>query len=161
MQKVKQFAFERKDQLKRAAGALGLVMVLMVSMALTVFADTTYLINDGGEETYYKTDATEPEEVLAEAGVELSEHDLVTTEDGFLATTIAIRRAVEEVVRDFDCQLYMPPVSLCGDNAVMVGAQGYYEYCSGVRAGIDLNAYASDEAAEDAEASFRPAASVK
>ena len=108
MQKVKQFAFERKDQLKRAAGALGLVMVLMVSMALTVFADTTYLINDGGEETYYKTDATEPEEVLAEAGVELSEHDLVTTEDGFLATTIAIRRAVEITINYYGEPMVVP-----------------------------------------------------
>ena len=27
----------------------------------------------------------------------------------------------------------------------MIGAQGYYEYLSGVRAGSDLNAYASME----------------
>jgi len=74
---------------------------------------------------------------------------------GGVAANSHLRRAVEEVVRDFDCHLYMPPVSLCGDNAVMVGAQGYYEYLSGVRAGIDLNAYASDEAAEEAEARFR------
>ena len=77
MQKVKQFAFERKDQLIRAGGALGLVMVLVLSMALTVFADTTYRINDGEQQLIYKTDATEPEEVLEEAGLALAAGDRV------------------------------------------------------------------------------------
>ena len=42
--------------------------------------------------------------------------------------------------------LYMPPLSLCGDNAAMIGCQGYYEYLDGVRAGMDLNAYATMDA---------------
>ena len=40
-------------------------------------------------------------------------------------------------------RLCMPPLRLCGDNGAMIGAQGYYEYCSGKRAGQDLNAYAT------------------
>ena len=32
---------------------------------------------------------------------------------------------------------------LCGDNGAMIGAQGYYEYLAGKRAGQDLNAYAT------------------
>ncbi|GHU82082.1 tRNA N6-adenosine threonylcarbamoyltransferase [Clostridia bacterium] len=40
-------------------------------------------------------------------------------------------------------KLYMPPKSLCGDNAAMVGAQGYYEYLSGNIAGAELNACAT------------------
>lgn len=39
--------------------------------------------------------------------------------------------------------LYFPPLSLCGDNAAMVAAQGYYEHLAGVRAGMELNAAAS------------------
>ena len=39
----------------------------------------------------------------------------------------------------------MPPLSLCGDNAAMIGAQGYYEFLAGARAGTDLNAYANME----------------
>ena len=39
--------------------------------------------------------------------------------------------------------LFIPPLNLCGDNAAMIGCQGYYEYLAGVRAGMDLNAYAS------------------
>ena len=42
-------------------------------------------------------------------------------------------------------KLYIPPLKLCGDNGAMVGAQGYYEYLAGVRAGSDLNAYATME----------------
>ncbi len=37
----------------------------------------------------------------------------------------------------------MPDKSLCGDNAAMVGAQGYYEYLSGNTAKSNLNAYAT------------------
>ena len=39
--------------------------------------------------------------------------------------------------------LIIPPLSLCGDNAAMIGCQGYYEYLAGTRAGMDLNAYAT------------------
>lgn len=39
--------------------------------------------------------------------------------------------------------LYMPELKYCGDNGAMVGAQGYYEFVSGKRAGLDLNAVAS------------------
>lgn len=40
-------------------------------------------------------------------------------------------------------KLYMPPLCYCGDNAAMIGAQAYYEYQSGVRASMELNAVAS------------------
>ncbi len=39
--------------------------------------------------------------------------------------------------------LFIPPLSLCGDNAAMIGCQGYYEYLDGRTAGMDLNAYAT------------------
>lgn len=37
-------------------------------------------------------------------------------------------------------RLFAPPLSLCGDNAAMVGAQAYYEYAAGHVAGMGLNA---------------------
>ena len=37
----------------------------------------------------------------------------------------------------------MPPKNLCGDNAAMVGSQGYYEFISGHIATQDLNAFAT------------------
>lgn len=39
--------------------------------------------------------------------------------------------------------LYRPPLSLCGDNAAMVGAQAYYEYLSGNTGDTSLNARAT------------------
>ena len=39
--------------------------------------------------------------------------------------------------------LYIPPLTLCGDNAAMIGAQAYYEFLAGNTAGTDLNAYAT------------------
>jgi len=45
--------------------------------------------------------------------------------------------------------LFIPPLKLCGDNAAMIGCQGYYEYLAGVRAGMDLNAYATMDADMD------------
>jgi N6-L-threonylcarbamoyladenine synthase len=44
--------------------------------------------------------------------------------------------------------LYIPPLSLCGDNGAMVGCQAYYEYKAGRRAGMDLNAYATMDAGD-------------
>lgn len=45
--------------------------------------------------------------------------------------------------------LYMPDLSLCGDNAAMVGSQAYYEYLDGHIAGADLNAVATLPISED------------
>jgi len=45
--------------------------------------------------------------------------------------------------------LFIPPLKLCGDNAAMIGCQGYYEYLAGVCAGMDLNAYATMDADKD------------
>ena len=39
--------------------------------------------------------------------------------------------------------VYMPPLSLCGDNAAMIGAQAFYEYRAGNLADMSLNAYAT------------------
>lgn len=40
-------------------------------------------------------------------------------------------------------RLCLPPLSLCGDNGAMIGAQGYYEYLAGNLADQTLNAYAT------------------
>ena len=62
---------------------------------------------------------------------------------GGVAANSRIRADLLAAVLDKGVQLYMPPLSLCGDNAAMIGAQGYYEYLAGNVAGMDLNAYAT------------------
>lgn len=67
---------------------------------------------------------------------------------GGVAANRHLRRGVQSVAEKYGVALYMPPLKLCGDNGAMVGAQAYYEYTAGLRAGTDLNAFASGENAE-------------
>lgn len=62
---------------------------------------------------------------------------------GGVAANSRIRSDFENACKMNGIQLYTPPLHLCGDNAAMIGAQGYYEYLAGKRAGQDLNAYAT------------------
>jgi N6-L-threonylcarbamoyladenine synthase len=62
---------------------------------------------------------------------------------GGVAANSKIRSDFQREVKKLGVELYMPPLKLCGDNGAMIGAQAYYEYLAGVRAGQDLNAYAT------------------
>ena len=62
---------------------------------------------------------------------------------GGVAANSRIRADLERACRESGDKLYLPQLSLCGDNGAMIGCQGYYEYCAGKRAGMDLNAYAT------------------
>lgn len=61
---------------------------------------------------------------------------------GGVSANSVLRRDVTDMCKAHGWKLYLPELSLCGDNAVMVGSQGYYEYLSGKRAGLELNAFA-------------------
>ena len=67
---------------------------------------------------------------------------------GGVAANSVIRADLERACREQGGTLYLPPLSLCGDNGAMIGAQGYYEYLAGHTAGMDLNAYATRELSE-------------
>ena len=62
---------------------------------------------------------------------------------GGVAANSRIRRDLKAAAQQLGAELYMPPLSLCGDNAAMIGAQGYYEYLAGNIADMNLNAYAT------------------
>ena len=62
---------------------------------------------------------------------------------GGVAANSRIRGDLAKLSERMGVQLCMPPLKLCGDNAAMIGAQGYYEYLTGNVAGMDLNAYAT------------------
>ena len=67
---------------------------------------------------------------------------------GGVAANSRIRADLECAAKEAGVELFVPPLRLCGDNAAMVGAQGYYEFLAGNTAGSDLNAYASMELSE-------------
>ena len=78
----------------------------------------------------------------AEKAVKLTGYDSLVIAGGVAANS-RIRSDFEALAQKLNIKLYIPPLKLCGDNAAMIGAQGYYEYLSGNVAGTDLNAYAT------------------
>lgn len=62
---------------------------------------------------------------------------------GGVSANSAVRSLLEKNCRENGFKLYMPPLYLCGDNAAMIGCQGYYDYIAGKRGGMDLNAVAT------------------
>ena len=62
---------------------------------------------------------------------------------GGVAANSRIRKDILEAADKLGAKVYMPPLSLCGDNGAMIGAQAYYEYLAGNTADMSLNAYAT------------------
>ena len=60
---------------------------------------------------------------------------------GGVSANGALRELLQTAACENGCELYMPPLSLCGDNAAMIGSQGYFEYLDGHMAGLTMNAY--------------------
>ena len=62
---------------------------------------------------------------------------------GGVAANSRIRADMKAMADRMGVTLYVPPLSLCGDNAAMIGSQAYYEYLAGNLADMSLNAYAT------------------
>ena len=62
---------------------------------------------------------------------------------GGVSANSGLRERISQDAKANGFDLYIPPLSLCGDNAAMIGCQAYYEYKDGNIAGMDLNATAS------------------
>ena len=62
---------------------------------------------------------------------------------GGVAANRRIRTDLQEACRRSGDKLFLPELKYCGDNAAMIGCQGFYEYQAGHLAGRDLNAYAT------------------
>lgn len=67
---------------------------------------------------------------------------------GGVCANSGLRAELEKRAKEKGYSLYYPPLSLCGDNAAMIGAQGFFEYIKGVRAPLSLNAYATMDIAD-------------
>ena len=63
---------------------------------------------------------------------------------GGVAANSHLRRRLSELAAAKHVKLHLPPIALCGDNAAMIAAQGYYEYMAGNLADCSLNASAAD-----------------
>lgn len=62
---------------------------------------------------------------------------------GGVSANSMLRQRMTELAEKHNVKIYFPELSLCGDNAAMVAAQGYYEFMTGKRADMSLNAAAT------------------
>lgn len=85
------------------------------------------------------SDTLVPRVVLA---LEKTGYDKVAVCGGVAANS-RIRGDITAAAKNMGVKVYLPPLSLCGDNAAMIGAQAYYEYLAGNTADMSLNAYAT------------------
>jgi N6-L-threonylcarbamoyladenine synthase len=62
---------------------------------------------------------------------------------GGVAANSHLRNALVEFSKKHKLKLFMPELKYCGDNGAMIAAAGYFEYLSGEKAELNLNAEAS------------------
>jgi N6-L-threonylcarbamoyladenine synthase len=74
-------------------------------------------------------------------------YDTLVVAGGVSANSLLRRELAERCKHK---KLYVPELKYCGDNAAMVGSQGYYEYLAGHIAGSSLNAIATLPISDDA-----------
>ena len=67
---------------------------------------------------------------------------------GGVSANSVLRSRMEALATEHNWNLYLPDLALCGDNAAMVGAQGYYEFLDGTTADMDLNGKATADITE-------------
>lgn len=84
-----------------------------------------------------------------DAALELHPSDKVVLAGGVAANS-HLQRALSKLCDKRGTRFFVPDLALCGDNAAMVAAQGYYDYLAGALADEALNAFASEEGAADA-----------
>ncbi len=68
---------------------------------------------------------------------------------GGVAANSWLRQALQTMAEKLGASLYLPPLSLCGDNAAMIGSQAYYEYLAGNIGTTLQNAFATAEIQEN------------
>lgn len=59
---------------------------------------------------------------------------------GGVAANTCLRKEMEAAANAAGAEFYCPPIELCTDNAAFISCAGYYNFISGIRGGLDLNA---------------------
>ncbi len=101
MQTVMNYVNKKKNIFIYGAALLLVGAILMAMLAPTVFAQTTYVITDGDEVKVYTTYATDPVQVLDQAGMTLGAEDKYTTQDVDGVSEITVQR--NQLIRINNC----------------------------------------------------------
>jgi 3D (Asp-Asp-Asp) domain-containing protein len=83
---------EKFTLMSRVVAVMLPVLILCIILSQSVFALNTYIINDGDKVTIHTSFATDPADVLSEAGIELNPEDTYTTESSSGTSSITIKR---------------------------------------------------------------------
>ena len=127
-----------------SAGALSLDLKLLdIVAAMGTSTDSNFAHQFDLNGTYAPTADYTLLSGAVEAAKELGYKKIAIA--GGVAANSRIRADFKAAAEKAGCELFVPPLKLCGDNAAMIGAQGYFEYLAGNTAGSDLNAYANME----------------
>ena len=89
----KHTALEREAFFIRAAVILLIASVSTMLLSQRASAQTTYVITDGSRVLVHTTSATDPKDVLGEAGLELGADDTYTAQASFGVSEIQVRRS--------------------------------------------------------------------
>ena len=100
MHRIKQFALRRKTALIRMTAIVLAVCGSVAMLSQSAFAQNTYMITDGDRVTYHTSYATDPNEVLDEAGFELGKDDTYTTQESDGVSEIYVQRQTQVVTVD-------------------------------------------------------------
>ena len=111
MLECNRYVRKKVTMLTRVAALLLPIVCIVLLLTQTAFAKNTYLINDGGRVTIHTTYATDPEEVLDEAGLQLDMDDTYTTQSGLGMSEITIQR--KQIVS-----------IVCGGKTIVVSSYG-------------------------------------
>lgn len=79
----------------------------------------------------------------AEAALEANSSKRLVVAGGVAANS-HLRAALEAMCKRRKAEFFVPPLNLCGDNAAMIAAAGYYKFLDGKTADTSLNASALD-----------------
>ena len=77
MSTLRKFAMRKDNALVRMMIMMIVPVLLITSITMTAYAQSGYIIYDGEDRQVVFSDATEPSQVLAEAGIELARADIV------------------------------------------------------------------------------------
>lgn len=109
MQAITSFIEKKKNVFLRVASLVLPVVILLVLLAPTALAQTTYVITDGDQVKVYTTYATDPADVLDKAGFLLGEDDTYSTQPGDGVSEITVKR------------LQNITISYCGEEMQVTG----------------------------------------
>lgn len=100
MQEQKTKSARRKSVIMRIVTLLVPVVVVLVLLSQTAFAQNTYVITDGERVVIHTSSATDPATILDEAGLSLGEDDTYTTSPGIGVSEITVQRSDSEDTDD-------------------------------------------------------------